>query len=145
MRASIRRDHLYTPFLLVYGRNLRSYEGEERVEWEIDDQQLEMKVDERIKRIVELNESIIPQAHKNIDIYRKKMIQQNNKKTKKRKYYKNDLVMVSNHALEEQNAMLMSRWLGPFKIKEVLDNNKYIIQDGNMQLCFRITRYSFKL
>lgn len=42
--------------------------------------------------------------------------------------------MVNNHALEEQSAMMMSRWLGPFKIKETLDNNMYIIQDGNMQL-----------
>lgn len=74
VRTSIRRDHGYTPFLFVYGRNPRSYEGEEQAEWEIDDQQLEMKVNERIKRIRELNESIIPRAHKDIDIYRKKTI-----------------------------------------------------------------------
>lgn len=117
----------------MYGRQPRDIDGEDLVtiETSIDEEELLLS---RIDDLVELNKRFIPQARTNILKYKVKMIDRYNKSAKTVKYYVNDLVMVLNRSVLDMSSALVSRWIGPYRISEVLGRDVYKVRDEQLEL-----------
>lgn len=132
MRTSLRRDYDHSPFFLVYGRHPRELSANRGlIEFEnsMSDEEL---VAYRIEEIYRLNEQVIPQANRRIEVYRTKMKEQYNKKAKKKKFVVGDQVMVESRDVKNKEAFLLSRWVGPYHVHKIEGDNVYQVRDEDL-------------
>lgn len=147
LRTTAKNDHGYSAFFLAYGRqprNVIEQIDEEVMTFEELDQN-EENLFNRIAEIVELNLKMIPKAKSNMAKYKEKMISQYNKKSKKVTYRVDDLVMVLDRQASEMSTSLLPKWYGPFRIKEIVGQDIYIIKDGDMKLPYAFHASQLKM
>ncbi|KAG0785057.1 hypothetical protein G6F22_008093 [Rhizopus arrhizus] len=131
MRTTLRRDHSYSPFFLVYGRHPRIMEEFPHHELDITTDAEDILL-ERIKEIITLNDTIIPLAIQNKKVYKEKMVKQYNRNTVKKRFAVHDQVMVENLVPQGQCAALLNKWYGPYHIKECVGKDVYRIREGDL-------------
>lgn len=99
----------------------------------------------RIVEIIKLHIGVIPLAKKNINKYKTKMIDNHNKKSKVAVFRVDDLVMVLDRGASDLATSLLPKWLGPFRISEVVGKDVYIVQDGLMKFPYAFHANHLKL
>lgn len=146
MRTSVRGDHGYSAFFLAYGRNPREIlEGQDHwYEYEVEDNEDIMILD-RIEEIFKLNLDLIPKAKKNIMKYEFKMIERYNRAAKSIKYKVSDMVLVLDRTNIGMSTALLSKWVGPFRVSEVVGQDIYVVKDGDLRLPFAFHANQMKL
>ncbi|KAG2211911.1 hypothetical protein INT47_004598 [Mucor saturninus] len=131
LRTSLRRDYDYSPFYLVYGRQPRSYTGDGTAEFEASWSDEEL-VFHRVDEIVRLNPEVIPQALRRVEVCRRKMQDQFNRRAKAKKFANGNQVMVESRDVKNKEAFLLSRWVGPYHVEERVGNNVYKVRDEQL-------------
>lgn len=147
MRTATRSDHGYSAFFLVYGRSHRNVVGE------LDEEMISIEelnefdeiLFDRLKEIIALNRNIIPKARMNVQKYKIKMIEHYNKKAKRIIYRVEDMVMVLERIRPELASMLLPKWYGPYRIKEIVGQDVYIVADGEMRLPYAFHASQLKM
>ncbi|KAI8050777.1 hypothetical protein BDF21DRAFT_456830 [Thamnidium elegans] len=157
VRTNVYFGHGFTPFFLLHGRQHRSNNRELGEEYLQDLPMMEATISQdtneeafveetsdeidilvqRLEEIIQLNESIIPDAISSQSTIKLKQAAQFNLKhrTSFRKYRIEDTVMMRNNATDELSAdSLGVTWLGPFRIDKILPRDVYILADGRLRL-----------
>lgn len=147
MRIVTKSDYGYSSFFLAYVRQPRNVVGELDEEIisieELD--RYEKVLFSRIENIIFLKKNIISRTRQNIKKYKIKMIEHFNKKAKNITYRVDDLVMVLERNRSALSSILLPKWYGPFRIKEVVGQDVYIVKDGEMRLPYAFHASKLKM